>query len=125
MPLTIKPKQNCRWDLVSLGEVKMEPHHDLFNPAYYAGVRKPLLEAETVPAWCYTSQEFYQREVERIWRKLWNFVGSADQMEYARSPFGSRVIHKPSYIFVSSVCEIAVEITVEKTRFSAHRLRGR
>lgn len=66
--------------MVSLGEVKMEPHHDLFNPAHYAGVRKPLLEAETVPAWCYTSQEFYQREVERIWRKLWNFVGSADQI---------------------------------------------
>jgi len=33
-----------------------------------------------MPAFAYTSPEFYQREVERIWRKTWNFVGSADQI---------------------------------------------
>jgi phenylpropionate dioxygenase-like ring-hydroxylating dioxygenase large terminal subunit len=55
----------------------MVPDADLFNPKHYAAVRKPLLEAETMPAWCYTSPEFYRREVERIWRKVWNFVGSA------------------------------------------------
>jgi phenylpropionate dioxygenase-like ring-hydroxylating dioxygenase large terminal subunit len=39
-----------------------------------------LLEAETMPAWCYTSPEFYRREVERIWKKAWNFIGSVDQI---------------------------------------------
>jgi choline monooxygenase len=53
---------------------------DLFDPRHYASVRKPLLEAETMPAWCYTSPEFYRREVDRIWKKVWNFVGSADQI---------------------------------------------
>jgi choline monooxygenase len=53
---------------------------NIFDPNHYAGVRKPLLEAETMPAFTYTSPEFYQREVERIWRKVWNFVGSADQI---------------------------------------------
>jgi choline monooxygenase len=58
----------------------MIPQFDLFNPAHYKAVRKPLLEAETMPAWCYTSPEFYRREVERIWKRTWNFVGSADQI---------------------------------------------
>ncbi len=59
----------------------MQERTDIFNPRHYAGVRKPLLEAETLPAWCYTSSEFYDREVERIWRKLWNFIGSVDQVK--------------------------------------------
>jgi len=58
----------------------MVPTTDLFNPKHYAGVRKPLLEAETMPAWCYTSPDFYLREVDRIWKKVWNFVGSTDQI---------------------------------------------
>jgi choline monooxygenase len=58
----------------------MVPDADLFNPKHYAAVRKPLLEAETMPAWCYTSPAFYRREVERIWKKVWNFVGSAAQI---------------------------------------------
>ncbi len=53
---------------------------DLFHPRHYAAVRKPLLQAETLPTWCYTSDAFYQREVERIWRKAWNFVGHVDQV---------------------------------------------
>lgn len=53
---------------------------DIFDPKHYEAVRRPLLEAETLPAWCYTSPAFYRREVERIWRKVWNFVGSVDQI---------------------------------------------
>jgi len=53
---------------------------DLFNPGHYTAVRKPLLQAETLPTWCYTSDVFYKREVERIWRKAWNFLGHVDQV---------------------------------------------
>jgi phenylpropionate dioxygenase-like ring-hydroxylating dioxygenase large terminal subunit len=53
---------------------------NIFDPKHYEGVRKPLLESDTMPAFTYTSPEFYQREVERIWRKTWNFIGSADQI---------------------------------------------
>ena len=38
----------------------------LFDPAIYAGVRKPLLEARTLPPECYTDPEFFAREIERI-----------------------------------------------------------
>lgn len=58
----------------------MTQQSGLFDARHYEGVRKPLLEAETMPAFTYTSPEFYQREVERIWRKVWNFIGSADQI---------------------------------------------
>lgn len=57
--------------------VALEPA-DPFDPRHYAGVRRPLLEAETLPAWCYASEAFYRREVERIFLKAWNFVGRTD-----------------------------------------------
>jgi choline monooxygenase len=52
----------------------------LFDPDLYASVRKPLLEAEALPAWCYTSDEFYRREVESIFGKCWNFVARVDEL---------------------------------------------
>ena len=61
-------------------EVGTMTSQDIFDAKLYESVRKPLLEAETMPAFTYTSPEFYQREVERIWRKTWNFIGSADQI---------------------------------------------
>jgi choline monooxygenase len=48
---------------------------NLFDPALYSGVRRPLAQASPMPAWCYTSQAFYEREVERVFRKSWNPVG--------------------------------------------------
>ncbi len=58
---------------------------DLFDPAHYARVRRPVAEAETLPAWCYTSPEFYAREVERIFSPGWHFVGRADEVPEAGS----------------------------------------
>lgn len=52
----------------------------MFDARTYAGVRQPLLAAETLPPWCYTSQEFYRREIERIFRPSWNFLARADEI---------------------------------------------
>jgi len=52
----------------------------LFDSAHYRNVRRPALEAETLPAWCYSAEEFYAREVERIFRKRWNFLARADEL---------------------------------------------
>ncbi len=46
----------------------------------YANVLKPSLEAENLPPWCYTEDAFYRLEVERIFLKVWNFVGRMDLM---------------------------------------------
>jgi len=52
----------------------------LFRPETYAGVRRPLLEASTLPPACYTSEAFYRREVKTIFMKVWNFIGRADRI---------------------------------------------
>ena len=51
---------------------------DLFDPATYAGVRRPLAQAETLPPQCYTSDAFFRREVEHIFLKVWNLIGRED-----------------------------------------------
>ena len=53
---------------------------NMFDPAHYKNVRLPALEAETLPTWCYTSQEFYNREVESMFKKAWNFIGREDEI---------------------------------------------
>jgi phenylpropionate dioxygenase-like ring-hydroxylating dioxygenase large terminal subunit len=50
-----------------------------FDPAHFAGLRKPYTEAETLPAWCYTSEAVYQRELERIFRRNWICLGHESQ----------------------------------------------
>lgn len=56
---------------------------DLFNPATYVAVRRPLREAETLPPECYLSEEFYKREVSNIFMKCWNCMGRED---YIKNP---------------------------------------
>ena len=56
----------------------MKHPEDIFNPRHYDRVRLPQLEAETLPPWCYTSQAFYEREVERIFMRHWVFIGRSD-----------------------------------------------
>jgi choline monooxygenase len=55
--------------------LRMFEPDSLFDPAHYAGVRRPWQTAETLPAWCYTSPRFYQRERERIFFRYWNCIG--------------------------------------------------
>lgn len=56
---------------------------DLFSPATYTGVRRPLREAETLPPECYISEEFYRHEVSNIFMKCWNCIGRED---YIKNP---------------------------------------
>jgi len=58
----------------------MIPESEIFDPRLYDGVRRPLLDAEPMPVWCYTSLAFYRREVERVFHKVWNFIGAADRL---------------------------------------------
>ena len=48
---------------------------DLFDPRHYTGVRRPFYSAETLPPWCYTSEKWYAREKETIFKKFWNCLG--------------------------------------------------
>ena len=61
----------------------MIPHENLFDPSLYRSVRKPLLEAETLPPACYTDEAFFKREIETIFMREWNFIGRADYIPNA------------------------------------------
>ena len=52
----------------------------IFSPDLYTDVRLPILEAGLLPPWCYTSREFYEREVREIFMKVWNLVGRVEQI---------------------------------------------
>ena len=57
-----------------------EKAESLFDPALYAGVRRPLAHAESMPPWTYTSEAFLRREIETVFMKEWNFLGRADRI---------------------------------------------
>lgn len=61
----------------------MQTRDNIFDRRRYQRVRLPALEAETLPPWCYWSHEFYDREIDRIFMKAWNFIGRA---EYIPNP---------------------------------------
>jgi phenylpropionate dioxygenase-like ring-hydroxylating dioxygenase large terminal subunit len=71
---------------------------DLFDPATYAAVRRPLLDAETLPPACYTSPEFYRREVSEIFMKCWNLIGRADYVKNPGDYFTVTVAGVPAVI---------------------------
>jgi Rieske 2Fe-2S family protein len=53
------------------------PVIDIFAPSLYDGVRQPLPQATTLPSWCFTSQQWYERELETIFHPAWHFAGLA------------------------------------------------
>lgn len=60
---------------------------DIFDRAQYAAVRRPTAEANHLPSWCYTSESFFRREMETVFRRAWNFIGRADQIPRAGDYF--------------------------------------
>ena len=64
-----------------------EKADSLFDPALYAGVRRPLAQAESMPPSAYTSEAFLRREIETIFMKEWNFLGRADRIPDAGDYF--------------------------------------
>src|SRR3954470_9157391 len=59
---------------------RMQPAAALFDPRTYDEIRKPVVEASTLPPHCYTSPEFFRAEVEHMFMKVWNFIGRADRI---------------------------------------------
>lgn len=52
----------------------------LFATSSFNKVRLPPGQAEPLPHWAYTSTAWYEREIERIFRKAWNYLGHSSQV---------------------------------------------
>ena len=68
---------------------------DIFDPANFAEVRRPTVEASVLPACCYTSPEWYQREIETMFKKEWLMVGRADRIPNAGDYFCVDIAGEP------------------------------
>ena len=51
-----------------------------FSPSDFEATLRPLREAATLPPYCYSSQEFYELEVERIFMREWLCVGRTEEL---------------------------------------------
>ncbi len=67
----------------------------IFDAKQYEAVRRELAEANHLPASCYTSDEFFRAEIERIFMRQWNFLGRADQLRKAGSYFTVEIAGVP------------------------------
>ncbi|UUX95409.1 aromatic ring-hydroxylating dioxygenase subunit alpha [Aquabacterium sp. J223] len=52
----------------------------LFDPARYAPVRRPLLDASGLPADCYRDERFFQRELAQVFGRGWLMLGREDMV---------------------------------------------
>lgn len=71
---------------------------NVLDPSLYASTRRPVMEAETLPPAAYTSTEFHDREVERIFRREWNFMGRTDQIPNPGDYFTAEYVGVPLLI---------------------------
>lgn len=65
---------------------------NIFEPHNFIATRRPLLEAEPLPNYCYTSPEWYRREVEAIFLKEWLLIGRAEQIPKAGDYFVEEIV---------------------------------
>lgn len=82
------------------------PAELLFDAGTYRELRKPLLEASGLPAACYTSNDFYRNEIDRIFRRHWQFVGREEQLPRVGSYFCFDVAGGPIILVRSGADEI-------------------
>ena len=71
----------------------------MFQQETYAATRLPLHQASPLPGWCYTSPEWYRREVETMFKRDWLCVGRAEQIAPADG-LGVRCANAQSSVLV-------------------------
>jgi choline monooxygenase len=67
----------------------------IFSPESYAATRRPLQQASPLPGWCYVSPEWYERELDGLFRKDWLCVGRAEQIPKAGDFFSIELLRHP------------------------------
>lgn len=82
----------------------------IFSPEHFALIRKPLHQAGPLPHWCYTDQDWYDHEVENIFRKDWLCVGRVEQIPNTGDYFTFNVIRQPLIVVRDENGDIRVHL---------------
>ncbi|MDO8300181.1 aromatic ring-hydroxylating dioxygenase subunit alpha [Lacisediminimonas sp.] len=80
----------------------------IFSPALYESTRRPLHEASPMPGACYVSPQWYEREMETMFRKDWLCVGRAEQIPAVGDHFSIEIIGQPMIVVRDENNEIKV-----------------
>ena len=100
----------------------MSPENTVINAADFEATRLPLLQASVLPPYCYTSREFYDLEVERVFHKEWLCVGRVEQVESPGDFFSLNIADEPVVVArdetgtlhaMSAVCRHRAQIVAE------------
>ena len=68
---------------------------NVFSSEHYEKCRLPLHQASPLPGWCYTSDEWYQREVQTMFHQDWLCLGRAEQIPEVGDHFSIEVTGRP------------------------------
>jgi choline monooxygenase len=88
----------------------------IFSPETYAATRRPLHLASTLPGWCYVSPEWYQREIDTMFRKDWLCVGRGEQIPKAGEFFTIELAGHPLIVVRDDAGEVRVHSAVCRHR---------
>jgi hypothetical protein len=94
---------------------------DLFAAVSFARVRLPPQEAQPLPHWAYTSPVWYEREVERIFRKAWSYVGHVSQVPNAGDYFTVEIAGVPLIVVWGQSTGWFVSMSAPRRRRSGWR----
>ncbi len=78
----------------------------LFDRSHYAATLEPLVNARTLPAWCYTDPKFHHREVDRCFRPNWHFVGHESEIPAAGDYISADLVIGPVVVVRGSDREL-------------------
>jgi choline monooxygenase len=89
---------------------------DIFDPQHYAATRLPLHKASPLPGWCYVSPEWYQREVDGLFRKDWLCVGRAEQVPNPGDFFSIEFVGQPLIVVRDESNQVRVHSAICRHR---------
>ena len=88
----------------------------MFSPEQYSLTRKPLRQAGPLPGWCYTDPDWYERELDTIFRKEWLCVGRVEQIPSTGDYFTIELINQPLIVVRDDQGQVRVHLALCRHR---------
>lgn len=84
-------------------------NHSIFSAEHYEACRRPLHQASPLPGWCYTSAEWYERELDTLFRQDWLCLGRVEQIPQVGDYFSIEVLGRPLIVVRDESKQVRVQ----------------
>lgn len=88
----------------------------MFSPESYAATRLPLQQASALPGWCYASPQWYERELDALFRRDWLCAGRVEQIPKAGDFFSIELAGHPLIVVRDDAGEVRVHSAICRHR---------